>query len=131
MQYSLAVRNAQNDAAAATVGPSPMLEIRTGEPPPNCDSPDTGILIAVGKLPQDWMTQSADAMMQRNGQWQAVGTLAAAEIPGGHFRIKQGTSCHLQGTFGPGMEMRPTGAGLIAPGQVVKIQQFFITRGNA
>lgn len=130
MQYSLIVRNAQNDAMAQTVGPAPTLEIRSGPTPARCDLADTGMLIAVGTLPADWITQSVEGITQRNGQWQAIGTDAAAAVPVGHFRIKSQTVCCLQGTYGAGMEMIPD-AGLIAPGQVVNIQQFQITRGNA
>lgn len=131
MQYSKQVRNAQNDAAADAVGPAPVLEIRTGPPPASCDAPDQGVLVARGALPHRWMTPSVDGKMQHAGKWLAMGTESADSVPGGHFRIKGGGECHLQGTFGPGKEMDADHSGLISPGQIVTISQFDIARGNA
>lgn len=130
MQYSLIVRNAQNDAMAQAIGPAPTLEIRSGPAPERCDLADTGLLIASGVLPPEWLTQSMDGVSERNGMWTAIGQAGAAATPGGHFRIVSPTGCHMQGSYGEGCEMVPSVA-LIEPGQVVKIVQFQITRGNA
>jgi len=39
--------------------------------------------------------------------------------------------CRIQGELGADMDMQPDGNGLIANGQLVKVQAFRINRGNA
>lgn len=98
LQYSTAVRNACLDAVESTTGASPTLEIRSGAAPANCAAADTGTLLASMALPADWMNAASGAVKTLLGSWQdssADGTGSA-----GHFRIKQGATCHLQGSVG-------------------------------
>ena len=55
MQYAVSVRNAKLDAIVADIGPSPVMQIFTGPPPPRCASGNTGKLLATLYLPHDWM----------------------------------------------------------------------------
>ena len=98
LQYSTAVRNACLDAVESTTGASPTLEIRSGAAPANCAAADSGTLLASMALPADWMNAASGAVKTLLGSWQdpsADGTGSA-----GHFRIKQGATCHLQGSVG-------------------------------
>jgi hypothetical protein len=130
MQYSVAVRDSMNDAMETAIGTAPTLEIRTGAAPANCAAADSGTLIASGALPSDWLTASAAGLKQKNGTWTVTGTAGAgAGTAGGHFRIKQGATCHVQGTFGVGQEMVPDNNS-IANGQAVNVTLYNVTRGN-
>jgi len=71
-QFDVASRNAALDALETTIGASPTLEIRSGAPPATA-SGSKG-------LSGTWQDLSADA-----------GGLA------GHFRIKSGATCRMQG----------------------------------
>jgi hypothetical protein len=98
LQYSTAVRNACLDAVESTTGASPTLEIRSGAAPANCAAADSGTLLASMALPADWMNAASGGVKTLLGSWQdssADGTGSA-----GHFRIKQGATCHLQGSVG-------------------------------
>ena len=97
LQESTAVRDACNDARETTIGTTPTLELRTGAPPATCATADSGTLLATLVLPSDWLTASASGAKSKNGTWSGTG--AAAGTPG-HYRIKQGATCHQQGTVG-------------------------------
>lgn len=130
MQYSVAIRDAQNDAARGTTGPSPILEIRSGPEPENCQAPDAGVLIASGTLPIDWLQASRDGLMQKSGEWLLIGQPGAGRgMAGGHFRIKARGVCHWQGKFGKGMEMEPE-TNRVAAGQYMLIKTFSVRRAN-
>ncbi|MFN8996143.1 MAG: hypothetical protein ACK5X3_21090, partial [Pseudomonadota bacterium] len=58
-QFDVASRNAALDAIETTVGVSPTLEIRSGAPPANCASADTGTVLATLALPADWLANAA------------------------------------------------------------------------
>jgi len=131
MQYSTAIRDAQSDAIARTVGAAPVLEVWSGAMPPNCAALDAGALLAVGTLPQEWMGRSENGAVSLAGSWQLLGQIGAGlGKRGSYFRIKQAGMCHLQGTYGEGMEMVADVA-TIANGQSVTVQIFTLTRGNA
>lgn len=95
LQYSVAVRNAGLDAIESTTGTAPTLEIRSGVPPANCAAADSGTVLASMTLPSDWMAAASGGSKAISGTWQD----SAADNSGraGHFRIKQGATCHLQG----------------------------------
>lgn len=137
LQYSVAIRDAQNDINEATTGPAPILDIYDGVKPANCAAALSGnTLLATGVLPADWLTPSAAGLKQKSGTWTLTGTPAAAGgTKGRFFRIYDATHtvCHWQGSFG----MTGSGALMtadndsIANGQGVSINTFNITRGNA
>ena len=133
LQYSVAVRNAQLDALETTVGTAPILEIRSGSPPADCATADSGTLLASMTLPSDWMAAASSGSKAKSGTW----TDASANATGtaGHWRIKDsgGTTCHAQGTVtatGGGGDLTLDNTS-IASGQAVTISTFAITAGNA
>ncbi len=95
VQFSDDVRNARAAAIEATVGASPTLEFRTEAKPANCAAADVGIAVATVALPADWLSAPAAGVISKVGVWVAT-ALAAGAI--GHYRIKQGATCHEQGT---------------------------------
>lgn len=99
-QESVAVRNGRLDSIETTIGVSAILEIRSGSPPANCATADSGTLLASMTLPSDWMSAASSGSKDKSGTWQD----ASANNSGtaGHFRVKDsgGSTCHLQGTCG-------------------------------
>ena len=95
IQYSVAVNNARLDSIETTAGASPTLEIRSGVAPANAAAADTGTVLATLALPADWMGAAAAGSKAKSGTWQDL--TADATGLGGHFRIKQGATCHIQG----------------------------------
>jgi hypothetical protein len=132
LQYSVAVRNARLDAVETTVGTAPSLEIRSGAAPANCAAADSGTLLAAITLPSDWMAAaSAGAKGIAGGPW----TDASADGTGtaGHFRIKAGATCHIQGTVtatGGGGDLTVDNTSFAA-GQSFSITGFTLTAANA
>lgn len=118
LQFSAAVRNARLEAIetialgqtfnASVVGgtaTAPTLEIRTGAPPANAGAPDTGTVLATITLPitsgQPW-ADAAAAAKALAGTWQAT---ASAAGTAGHFRIKNGSTTHIQGSCGSALPL--------------------------
>lgn len=131
IQLSVAVRNARLDAIETAIGTSPTLEIRSGSPPANCAAADSGTVLATMVLPSDWMAAAASGAKALAGTWQE----ASADATGtaGHFRLKQGATCHTQGTVtatGGGGDMTLDSASITA-GQQVTITTYTLTDGNA
>lgn len=97
VQLSTAVRNAMLDQLETTIGTTSLtLELRTGVPPANAAAADTGTVVATVTVPSDWLlAASGGSKAINNGPW----TDAAADATGrvSHFRLKQSTTCHIQG----------------------------------
>ena len=130
-QFSVAARNAALDAIEAASGLAPTLTIRTGAVPADCAAADSGTVLASLALPSDWLGPASGGAKTLLGLWQD----AAADATGiaAHFRIKQGTVCHLQGTVaatGGGGDMTLDNVS-IATGQQVTITAFTLTAGGA
>lgn len=129
VQLSTAVRNARLDAVETATGTSPTLEIRTGAVPANCAAADSGTVVATLTLPSDWMAAASGGAKAFSGTWQdasadATGTAA-------HFRIKQGATCHIQGTVGTsGTDMIVDSVSFTA-GQQFTVTAFTLSDGNA
>ena len=126
-QFSAAARNAALDAIETATGAAPTLEIRSGPVPADCAAADSGAVLAELPLPSDWLTAAADGLKELLGAWRD----AAANATGtaGHFRIKQGATCHIQGTVtatGGGGDITLDTAS-IAAGQQVTITAFTLT----
>lgn len=132
LQYSVAVRNARLDTVESTIGTSAILEIRSGAPPADCATADSGTLLASMTLPSDWMAAASGGTKALSGTWQDASANNAGTAD--HFRIKDsgGTTCHMQGT------VSATGGGgdltldndVIAAGQTVNITSFTLTGSN-
>lgn len=130
IQLSTTVRNARLDTIESTIGTTPTLEIRTGSAPANCAASDTGTVLATITLPSDWMAAaSSGSKAIAGGPWQD--TSADASGTAAHFRIKQSTTCHIQGTVGQGTGDLQLDNTTIVAGQTVSITAFTLTDANS
>jgi hypothetical protein len=133
LQFSVEVRDAQNNAIETTAGASALLRIYdlTAGAPANCAAAITATLLAEMSLPSDWMAASSAGVVDRTGTWQdpSANNAGVADF----FRIwnSGGTTCHVQGTVGQGSGDLQLNNTNLAPGQVVTITGFAITAGNA
>lgn len=132
-QYSTTVRNAKLDAVETAVGASAVLKIRSGAPPANCATADSGTVLATLSLPADWMAAASGGTKAMSGSW--ADNSADAAGTAGHFRLyaSDGTTCHAQGTVtatGGGGDMTVDNTSFAA-GQQFTITAFTITSGNA
>jgi hypothetical protein len=133
VQFSVPLRNAQADQFETTIGTAPTLEIRSGAKPANCAAAAAGTLLVTGALPSDWLTAASNGMKQKNGTWTFTAQAGITETAAGHFRILAGGTCHLQGdcsAVGAGGDMQLDDV-TIAASQVVNVNSFDYTRGNA
>lgn len=133
LQYSVAVRNARLDAVETAIGVSAILKIRTGAPPANCATADSGSVLATVNLPSDWMAAASGGTKSKSGTWEDTSADAAGTAA--HFRIyaSDGTTCHVQGTVtatGGGGDMTVDNTNFAA-GQQFTITSFTLTAGNA
>ncbi|MCU0882966.1 MAG: hypothetical protein MUF14_09895 [Hyphomonadaceae bacterium] len=130
-QFSVAARDASLNAIETAIGASPTLEIRSGAVPANCAAADAGTLLVSMPLPADWLAAASGGSKALAGTWEKL--LADAAGTAGHFRIKQGATCHLQGTVtatGGGGDMTLDNVS-IAASQRVTVTSFTITAGGA
>ena len=130
-QFSTNTRNAWLDAIETTIGASPTLELRSGAAPANCAAADSGTLLASMALPADWMAAAAAGAKALSGTWQDTAADAAGTV--GHFRIKQGATCHIQGSVtatAGGGDMTLDNP-VLAVGQQVTITGFTLNAGGA
>lgn len=130
-QFSTTVRNAAADVIESTIGASPTLELRSGAAPANPAAADSGTLLASMTLPSDWLAAASAGAKSLLGTWQDAAADAAGTVA--HFRIKQGATCHVQGS------VTGTGGGgditldnpVLALGQQVTITAFNVSVGGA
>lgn len=130
-QFSAAVRNAALDAIETAIGTTPTLELRSGAVPANCAAADSGTLLASMALPSDWMAAASAGAKGLSGTWTDTAADAAGTV--GHFRLKQGATCHIQGSVtitGSGGDMTLDNP-VLAVGQQVTITAFTLTMGGA
>lgn len=100
MQFSDSTVHGALDAIETAIGASPTLEIRSGAKPATCATADSGTLLASLALPSDFMANAATRAKAKNGTWTGTGGAGAgAGTNAGHFRIKQGATCHIQGSI--------------------------------
>jgi hypothetical protein len=130
VQYSVAVRNARQNAVEATVGTGPILQLRTGAQPASCAAADSGTLLATLTLPTDWLNAASAGATTLAGSWS--GTVSVAGTVG-HFRLKDsgGTVCHMQGSVGLGTGDLSMDNNVVAVSQVVTINTWTTTDGNS
>jgi hypothetical protein len=130
IQLAVLTRNARLDAIETEVGTSPILRIRTGAPPADVATADSGTVLAEMTLPSDWLAAAASGQKAKSGTWQE--TAADAAGTAGHFRIyTSGGTAKLQGTVGQGSGDLSLDNTVIAVGQVVTVTAFTLTDGNA
>jgi len=132
LKYSTTVRNAKLDSIETTVGTSAVLKLRTGSPPADVATADSGTVVATLNLPSDWMAAAASGAKSKTGTWQDASADAAGTV--GHFRIyaSDGTTAHIQGTVtatGGGGDMTLDN-NVVASGQSITINSFTLTDNN-
>ena len=132
IDLSILVRNARLDAIETQIGTAAVLKIRTGAQPAECETADSGTVLATMTLPSDWMSAAASGAKAKLGTWQETSADAAGTA--GHFRLyaTDGTTCGLQGTVtitGGGGDLTLDNTS-IAVAQVVTITGFTLTDGN-
>lgn len=130
-QFSTSARNAALDAIETTIGVSPTLELRTGAKPADCATADSGTVLATMTLPSDWMAAASAGAKALAGTWQDLSADAAGTV--GHFRIKAGATCHIQGSVtvtGGGGDMTIDNP-VLAVAQEVTVTAFNLTAGGA
>lgn len=133
IQLSATVRDARLDAIETAIGATAVLKIRTGAPPANVATADSGTVLASLTLPADYMAAAAAGAKAKSGTWEdasadATGTAA-------HFRLyaSDGTTPHMQGTVtatggGGDMEVDNTSFAITQP---FTVTAFTLTDGNA
>lgn len=133
VQLSTTVRNARLDAIETAVGVSAVLKIRTGAPPANVGTADSGTVLATASLPSDWMAAASAGAKALAGSWADASADAAGTAA--HFRIyaTDGTTAHIQGTItatsgGGDMEVDNV---VFAPTQAFSVTSFTLTDGNS
>ncbi|RAP39423.1 hypothetical protein BYZ73_20635 [Rhodovulum viride] len=129
-QFSTAARNAALDAIETATGSGPTLELRSGAAPADCGAADTGTLLASMTLPGDWLAAAANGTKAMLGTWQDSAAAAAGTV--GHFRVRQGAACHIQGSVtatGGGGDMTLDNPAL-ASGQQVTVTAFTLSAGG-
>lgn len=132
LQYSTTVRNAKLDAVETAIGTSAVLKIRTGAPPADCATADSGTVLATLSLPSDWMAAASSGSKAKSGTWQD--TSADNTGTAAHFRLyaSDGTTCHAQGTVtatGGGGDMTVDSTSFTS-GQSFTVTTFTLTAGN-
>lgn len=129
LQFSTAARNAWLDAIETAAGTAPTLTIRTGAVPADCATADSGTVLATLVLPSDWMNAASAGSKTLLGTWQDL--TADATGTAAHFRIKQGATCHIQGTCGIGTGDLQLDNTSIATGQQVTVTAFTLNASGA
>lgn len=130
-QFSTTARNAALDSIETAIGTTPTLELRTGAVPANCAAADSGTVVATMTLPSDWLAAASAGSKALSGVWQDTSADAVGTV--GHFRVKAGATCHIQGTVtitGGGGDMTLDN-NVVALGQQINITSFTITAGGA
>lgn len=132
VQFSVAVRNAELDAIETAIGVDAVLKVRSGAPPANVATADSGTVLATITLPTDWMAAAASGVKAKSGTWEDASADAAGTA--GHYRIyaSDGTTCHAQGTItatGGGGDMTVDNT-VLAAGQQFTVTGFSWTAGN-
>lgn len=132
-QLAVSTRNAKLDAVETDIGTSPILKIRTGAPPADCATADSGTVLATLTLPSDWMAAASGGTKAKSGTWQDLS--ADASGTAAHYRIYDsgGSTCKIQGTVtltGGGGDMTLDNTSIQASQQVT-VTSYSWTEGNA
>ena len=119
---------ARLDVIETHIGTGPTLEIRTGAAPANCAAADAGTLLCTIALPSDWLQAASAGAIAKNGTWSGTGAAAGTAA---HYRVKQGGTCHIQGTVGLGSGDLSLDNTSIGVGQAVAIASWSVNEPNA
>jgi len=134
ISYSTAIKNARLDTVESTAGAAAILRIYNGTAPANAGAALSGnTLLAEGTLPSDWMAAASGGTKAKNGTWTITGQSGASTgTAGTFFRIyaSDGTTSHIQGTFGASGTDMTVDNNNIANAQVITVNTFTLTGGN-
>ena len=132
IQLSVAVRNARLDAIESTAGTTAILKIfdLSAAAPANCAAADVGGTLVTMTLPADWAAAASGGSKALSGTWQDASADAAGTADFFRLYANDGTTCHLQGSVGVGLDMTLDNY-VIAASQTVTITSFTLTDGNA
>jgi len=72
LQFATLTRNAMLDAIETEAGAAAVLKLRTGAPPANCGTADSGTVLMTETLPSDWMGAAAAGAKDLAGTWSAA-----------------------------------------------------------
>ncbi len=133
LQFSVAVRNARLDAIETAIGTAAVLKIRSGAPPANVATADSGTVLATLSLPSDWMAAASGGTKAKAGTWEDASADAAGTAA--HWRLysSDGTTAHAQGTVtatGGGGDLTVDNVSFAA-GQTFTVTSFTITEANS
>lgn len=134
LQFSDTLRNNRANQIETTLSTSPILRIMSGPMPANCAAVDTGTMLCTMTLPSDWLSTAAVGNKTKLGTWQGTADVAAGVgTQAGYFRLKSGTTTHMQGNVGAVGSNAPMTIDnlIIVSGQPVNVATFSITDGNA
>lgn len=132
-QLNVATRNARLDQFETTNLITVSLTMRTGPPPANCATPNSGSLLVSMNLPADWMAAASGGTKAKSGTWSGVATGTGTA---GHFRMynsqitQDETTCFAQGTIAVGSGDMSIDNSSIVSGQTITITTFTLTEGN-
>ena len=129
-QYSVTVNNARLDSIETAVGTSPILRLLTGAAPANCAAATTGGTVCNVTLPSDWMAGAGSGVKAKTGTWSGTATASGTV---GYYRIfdSGGGTCHVQGAVGVGSGELQLDNNIVNANQVITINTYQITAGNA
>jgi hypothetical protein len=95
MRFGRQFRHGAAQGALAAMGPSLLVELRTGAPPASEDDPDAGELLVSIALPAEPFAVTPEGALRKQGPWQGLTGLAGGQPE--HFRLKGGGATHAQG----------------------------------
>jgi hypothetical protein len=131
VQLAVNTRNARLDAIETEIGTAPILKLRTGAPPANCGTADSGTVLCSITLPSDYLSAASAGSKAKLGTWQGTASGGGGTIA--HFRIYDsgGSVCHIQGTCATGSGDMSLDNAVVADGQTITVTAFTLTDGNA
>lgn len=131
LQLAVSVRNARADSVQTSIGAAPTLRLRTGAPPADCGTADSGTVVVAIVLPSTWLTAASAGAVAKSGTWSGAATAAGTV---GHFRIyDSGGTCRKQGTVtltGGGGDMTANAVAVLLT-QTITITSYGWTEPNA
>ena len=133
LQFSVAVRNARLDAIETAIGTAAVLKIRSGAPPANVATADSGTVLATLSLPSDWMAAASGGTKAKAGTWEDASADAAGTAAHWRLYASDGTTAHAQGTVtatGGGGDLTVDNVSFAA-GQTFTVTSFTITEANS
>ena len=136
VQLATALRNNMLNQYESTIGTTPKLILRSGSPPADCATADSGTFLGIITLPSDWMAAASGGSVSKSGTW--TGTASASGTVG-HYRLKDSTATstdnsgttYEQGTCGIGTGDLQLDNTSVTSGQNVTITTWSRTQGGA